>query len=171
MNNNQFMNAALAVSILIGSSEMLANNKPLKPFQIVSLQTKKTLTKFSQSKGLRIIDFWATWCQACKENLTDFESGLLNDKSLNGKFEFLAVSTDETLEEVQDFFKSGPGTKLKKAKNTVWFDHDLKLSEQLVKKGVPFLVVLDQNGKTVYSHAGRMAKKDHAKLKSLVAGK
>lgn len=170
MNYNRFINATLAVSILIGSSKMLANNKPLKPFQIESLQTKKTLTKFSEPKGLRIIDFWATWCQACKENLTDFESGLFKDKSLNGKFEFLAVSTDETLEEVQDFFKSGPGTKLKKTKNAVWFDHDLKLSDQLVKKGVPFLVVLDPNGKTVYSHSGRMAKKDYAKLKSLITG-
>lgn len=63
---------------------------------------KVRLSKLAHGKTV-IINFWATWCPPCVEEIPSLTK--LYDKIKDDpRFEFIAVSADESMEEIADFF-------------------------------------------------------------------
>jgi peroxiredoxin len=96
--------ATLAFSLIAtpsGAVHRVQIGKPAPDFSLPSLGGKKvTLSEF---KGKAVfLNFWATWCPPCKDEMPSMEKIYREQK---GKLEILAVSIDKGSKEVAAFKK------------------------------------------------------------------
>jgi thiol-disulfide isomerase/thioredoxin len=102
--------------------------------QVVDLNNYKTKTVF--------INFWATWCKPCIEEMPTIKNAMNSFKGKNIEFLF---ASDETRDEIQRFEAA----------------HDYNLNyliagnmEELNIMGLPTTFIFNKNGKLVFSEMG-----------------
>ncbi len=100
----------------------------------------KTFDK-GEKADLIFIDFWASWCDPCKESFPYYAAKIKSQKKK--KILFISVNLDDSLEKAQQFLKEFPQESL-----TVW-DKKKKLMGLLGFDSIPYLVILDQNWKEI----------------------
>jgi len=99
-----------------------------KPVQLSSLKGKVVL-----------VNFWATWCPPCREEIPSMIR--LNQVMQGKNFQMLAVSIDEGgMDAVQDFFKKR-GVSL-----PVLLDSDGQVARRYDTTGVPETFIVDAKG-------------------------
>lgn len=87
--------------------EMLASYKPpveqkLPDFEFITIDGKKV--RLSDYRGkVVLLNFWATWCPPCKEEMPIFEREYRRCKDKG--FEILAVNMDTSKEALESFLK------------------------------------------------------------------
>ncbi|OGW52252.1 MAG: hypothetical protein A2Z50_08315 [Nitrospirae bacterium RBG_19FT_COMBO_42_15] len=110
---------------------------PAPDFELKDL-SKKSM-KLSDYKGKVVfLNFWATWCKPCKEEMPSME---LLYKAMKGKdFEMLAVSIDRDIAKVEPFIKE------LKLTFPVALDFMGKADRRYKLTGVPETYIIDQNG-------------------------
>jgi peroxiredoxin len=65
--------------------------------------------KLSDLRGKVVfINFWATWCPPCREEIPDLEKLTAKMKDVNVPFEILAVSSDESWADIHRFMAGKP---------------------------------------------------------------
>ena len=110
-------------------------------------------------KGPVFIQFWATWCVPCKE-----EMKVLNEiwgKYKDSGFVFVAISTDDQ----KSISKVKPYIESKSYKFTVLYDTDKNVFSNFGGQDPPFSVFLDRNGNVFKSYSGYI-QGDDGKLES-----
>ncbi len=127
------------------------NNKIQFPtFKVLDDNKIPTILKFNQDlkkKGY-IINFWATWCVPCKEELPDLS--LLKSKIKKYNIDVFTISIDKKNIKDQLEFLSNNG-----ASNLVhFFDKEMKIFKALKLRGIPTTIIIDQNGYIVSKHEG-----------------
>jgi peroxiredoxin len=90
------------------------------------------------------VNFWATWCPSCQQELPVFQTTC--DKYKDQGVEFLAISTDKDTSKVIPFISE------KGYKFTVLYDQGMKKAYDVA--GIPTLFILDKEGKIRYKHIG-----------------
>ncbi|WP_395338901.1 TlpA family protein disulfide reductase [Ningiella sp. W23] len=103
--------------------------------------------RLSEQRGnIVLINFWASWCGPCREELPEMES-LYQDYSDLG-FEILAVNVDDHPDKanvlLDDIEVSFP----------VLYDTQGKVSELFNVNAMPTTVIIDRNGKQRLLHMG-----------------
>src|SRR5687768_1649335 len=88
-------------SLLVGSPTLLAG--PIDTVRMPAVATRGLLTAKELRGRFVIADFWATWCDSCRDNLFRLE------RALGGSFpsdtRFVSVNTDENgIPAVREFF-------------------------------------------------------------------
>lgn len=100
---------------------------------------KTTLNDFN--KNLIILNFWATWCEPCKEELPSLDRLQINPKLNNLKV--LPINIGQEKQEVVDnFFKN-----LNVKNLTSYFDPNTSLAKEFSLRGVPTSVLFNKEGK------------------------
>lgn len=84
-----------------------------------------------------ILNFWASWCSPCVEEIPSLIK-LVNE--FNGKVQLVAISGDNSLEDIQVFLKSFPDLKNSNIK-IVW-DQDRKLMQEFGISRLPESLIL-----------------------------
>lgn len=171
------INTLVATIMLLTASQLFATPSQTtkafpSQFKLASLESSKSLTKISPDTKYFVVDFWASWCQVCKDNLTKLEpyQKAWEKKKLNSSF--VAVSVDETRDEAKNFFlKDGPGSQLTFTRKNAWFDFEQKLSSTLKIKGIPYLMVVNNKGQVVMTHEGALTPADLRRINTLVSSK
>lgn len=73
---------------------------PAPDFEVV--KSDGTKLRLSQLRGKVVfVNFWATWCPPCREEIPDLEA--LAKKMKHVPFEILAVSSDESWQDIKTF--------------------------------------------------------------------
>jgi thiol-disulfide isomerase/thioredoxin len=99
-----------------------------------------------------LVNFWATWCEACKVELAEMEKLLaphLGHRDLNVAF----VSLDKERDKAVAWFKqnlSNPGSMLPR----LYSDAQFKLAEKLEVDSFPLTLVIGRDGKIAYVQRG-----------------
>lgn len=99
-------------------------------------------------KGPVFLQFWATWCVPCKE-----EMKVLNElwgKYKDSGFVFVAISTDDQ----KSISKVKPYIESKSYKFTVLYDTDKNIFSNFGGQDPPFSVFLDRNGNVFKTYSG-----------------
>ena len=98
----------------------------------------KDVTLSSLKGSVVLVNFWATWCPPCKEEIPSMIR--LNQAMAGKAFRMLAISIDEGGKEaVDNFFK---GSK----ELPVYLDTDAKTSQLYGTTGVPETFIVDKQG-------------------------
>lgn len=96
-----------------------------------------TLSKIEDK--IILINFWATWCQYCREEMPDLQKL----KEENDDIVVLAVNVDETKKQAEDYINDG-GYDFE-----VLLDEEGKIAAQYLVTGMPSSYFVDKEGKYV----------------------
>ena len=146
---------ALVVPNLAIAAEV---GKSAPDFTLKSLDGKNL--KLSEMTGnVILINFWASWCGPCRE-----EMPLLN--ALHNKYEplgftVLGVNVEEDLKGAKGFLKNFP------VDFPVLLDNTNKVSKQFKVVAMPTTIVVDRDGNMRYLHQGYKSG-DEAKYRQMV---
>lgn len=123
----------------------LSKGKPAPDFTLRTLDGKKV--SLSELKGkVVLVNFWATWCPPCREEMPLFEK--VYKKYKDKGFEILAVSTDSSVEPVKKFVEEF------NVSFPVLLD-DGKVSSLYSIQGLPTSFLIDREGKVVKVRLGK----------------
>ena len=96
--------------------------------------------RFSDYRGKVVfLNFWATWCPPCREEMPSMES--LYQRLKGREFEMLAISLDQEGEKVVGPFVAKYGLSF-----PVLLDTDKKVSQLYRLSGIPETFIIDKNG-------------------------
>ena len=129
-------------NIPVPSKNIILHEKP-KDFPKITLEDKKTASDIDVifNKQITVINFWATWCAPCKEEMPSLDR--LVDILGSEYIEIIAVNV-----ETVDYKKSKQFLDDLKVKNfDSYFDKDLKVIKKLRLRGVPTTLLINKEGK------------------------
>ncbi|MDC1032681.1 TlpA disulfide reductase family protein [Candidatus Pelagibacter sp.] len=118
-------------------------NKELKTYDnITFLNSKKELVKLNDFKGkLVMLNFWATWCAPCKEEMPSLDTLRINPNLNNIKIFPINIGKD-SLGKSQKFFDELNIKNLK-----IYFDNPVTLAKILSLRGLPTTIIFNKEGK------------------------
>ena len=93
------------------------------------------------SGNLVLMNFWATWCEPCKEEMPSLDRLQNNQKLSNLKIFPINISK-ENLEKVNNFFQD-----LNIKNLEPYFDNPTTLAKKLSLRGVPTSILFNTDGK------------------------
>ncbi len=127
--------------------------------QFQTLEMAPTTLKENFTSDLLLLDFWASWCEPCKESLPFFAK--LEKRYSKQGLQILAVSVDEELKEAKAFV----------AKNnfslTFLWDPKKAVAKSLELKAIPTTLLVDKSGKIIYQERG-FSESSKAKLEAQI---
>ena len=118
-------------------------NKELKTYDnITFLDLKKNVIKLSDYKGnLVILNFWATWCAPCKEEMPSLDA-LKAHPNLDNLEIFPINIGKDNLKKSKLFFKDLNITNL-----DIYFDNPETLAKDFALRGLPTTILFNKEGK------------------------
>ena len=118
-------------------------HKDLKTYDnVIFLDKKDQKINIKDFNGnLVVLNFWATWCEPCKEEMPSLDRLQVNPKLNNLKIFPINISK-EKFEKVDIFFKA-LGIKNMKP----YFDAPTTLAKTFTLRGVPTSILFNKNGK------------------------
>ena len=136
-------------------------NKELKIYEnITFLDSNKKQVKLGDHKGyLVMLNFWATWCAPCKEEMPSLDflksiSGLENLKI------FPINIGKDNLEKSNQFFKELDIKNLE-----IYFDNQDTLAKDFALRGIPTTILFNKEGKEFARVIGSINFKDEEFIK------
>ena len=128
-------------------------NKEYKKYDSLTfLDTKNQKLNLDSYKGnLIILNFWATWCAPCKEEMPSLDKLQAKD----GILIFPINMEEKNLNNTDKFYKDLNIRNLK-----IYFDDGLKLVKIFALRGVPTTVILNKNKEMIARISGSIDFKD-----------
>ena len=126
----------------ISDIKNLIINKEYKKYDSLTfLNAKNQKINLNSYKGnLILLNFWATWCAPCKEEMPSLDALLNNDRLNNLKIFPINVGKDN-LEKSESFFKDLDIKNLE-----IYFDSPSTLAKKLSLRGIPTSIILNKEG-------------------------
>lgn len=132
--------------------ESIQNLLPLRD----KLSEKKVLL---QPNKYIFVDFWASWCEPCKESLPLYSE---LQKKYPGKIQVIAISLDSTPETAWKFYETHKALKIE-----FYWDQNKEMQKLFKLQAVPTIFVYDKNKKLIRSVRGFHAGHEKTLLKDL----
>lgn len=137
-------------SVLITPPTLLAEKShgPAPDFALIDTGGKQL--KLSGLQGeVVMINFWASWCAPCRQEMPLLDS--LSKRYKNLGFTLLGVNVEEDPEKAKGVLKTIPVT------FPILFDTKNEVSKLYNLVAMPSTVLVDRNGKIRFIHAGYVA--------------
>ena len=117
-------------------------NKEFKKYDnLTFLDAKNKQININDFKGnLIILNFWATWCAPCKEEMPSLDL-LQRNKNLNNLKIFPINIGQENVEKASKFFSD-----LKIKNLDLYFDSPITLAKKFGLRGIPTTILFDKDG-------------------------
>ena len=120
-------------------------NEKIKEYKDVffknRLDEEINLTKYNGK--LLLMNFWATWCEPCKEEMPSLDK-LAVDKNFNN-LGILAINIgQEKMSKIEQFY-----TKTKIENLDIFYDTDVRLAKKFLLRGVPTTLIINKEGKEI----------------------
>ena len=120
----------------------LVINKEFKKYDSITfLNTKNDELNIKDFKGnLILLNFWATWCVPCKEEMPSLDLLQTNNKLNNLKIFPINVGQDNIKKSLK-FFEDLSIENLQ-----IYFDSPITLAKKFGLRGIPTSILLNKNG-------------------------
>ena len=139
-------------------------NDNLKKYDgITFLDAKNNELNLNDYKGnIILLNFWATWCAPCKEEMPSLDQLQSNEKLNNLKIFPINIG-QENLEKSSKFFENLSIKNLK-----VYFVSSINLPKKLQLRGIPTTVLINKDGLEFARIIGSIDFKDEKFIKSTI---
>ena len=133
--SNAFANEATDINNLVV-------NKELKKYDgLTFLDAKKQVLNLDDYRGkLILLNFWATWCAPCKEEMPSLDL-LQNHENLNNLKIFPINVGQDNIKKATDFFED-----LKIQNLELYFDSSITLAKTFRLRGIPTSILINKEG-------------------------
>ena len=155
-NFNKKIIILLYLAILSGNAyaveylDKISDKIKFPSLMVMNNKEKPLILKFNQDlkkKGY-VINFWATWCVPCKEELPDLS--LLKSKIKKYNIDVFTISIDKKNIKDQLKFLSNNGA----SNLDHFFDKEMKIFKALKLIGIPTTIIVNENGFIISKHEG-----------------
>ena len=133
--SNSFASEVIDIKNLIINKELKKHDR----LRFID-DTNKTIDIVEFKGNLILLNFWASWCAPCKEEMPSLDLLKKNDKLDNLKIFPINVGKDN-LEKSLKFFED-----LKIKNLNVYFDSPNTLAKKLGLRGIPTTILINKNG-------------------------
>ena len=118
-------------------------NKELKEYtNLTILDDQNNQLNLSDYKGnILLLNFWATWCAPCKEEMPSLDL-LKSNKDLNNLKIFPVNVGQDNVKKAKEFFDD-----LNIKNLNLYFDENINLTKKFALRGIPTSILLNKNGK------------------------
>ena len=126
----------------ISNIKNLVINKELKKYEDLTFldSTKKQINLEDFKGNLILLNFWATWCAPCKEEMPSLD--LLKNNSYLDNLKIFPINVgQENEEKAIDFFNE-----LKIKNLDTYFDSPITLAKKFSLRGIPTTILLNKDG-------------------------
>ena len=132
-----------AIANEIPKIKNLVINKQLKTYDnIIFLDANEKIVKLSDYKGnLILLNFWATWCDPCKEEMPSLDALKTNPELNNIKIFPINIGKDN-LKKSEKFFKD-----LNIKNLDIYFDNPKTLAKNFGLRGIPTTILFNKDNK------------------------
>ena len=121
---------------------IVVNKQPKAYDNITFLDSKENLIKLSDYKGnLVMLNFWATWCAPCKEEMPSLDNLKVNPNLNNLEIFPINVGKDN-LKKSNIFFEE-----LNIKNLDIYFDNPITLAKDFALRGIPTTILFNKEGK------------------------
>jgi thiol-disulfide isomerase/thioredoxin len=121
---------------------LVLNKEPKIYDNVIFLDSNEKLIKLDDYKGkLVILNFWATWCAPCKEEMPSLDNLKKNPNLDNLEIFPINVGKDN-LDKSLKFFEN-----LNIKNLNIYFDNKTTLAKDFSLRGVPTTLLFDREGK------------------------
>ena len=125
----------------MGIKNLVINEELKKYTDLTFLDSKNKTINLNEYQGnLVILNFWATWCAPCKEEMPSLDS-LQKNKDLDNLKVFAINIGQENAEKASKFFED-----LKIKNLDLYFDSPVTLAKQLKLRGIPTTILFNKDG-------------------------
>ena len=134
--SNTYANETLNIKNLI-------INKELKEYtNLTILDDQNNQLNLSDFKGnILLLNFWATWCAPCKEEMPSLDL-LKSNKDLDNLKIFPVNVGQDNVKKAKEFFDD-----LNIKNLNLYFDENIDLTKKFALRGIPTSILLNKNGK------------------------
>ncbi|MDC3039520.1 TlpA family protein disulfide reductase [Candidatus Pelagibacter sp.] len=132
-----------AIANEIPKIKNLVINKQLKTYDnIIFLDANEKIVKLSDYKGnLILLNFWATWCAPCKEEMPSLDALKTNPELNNIKIFPINIGKDN-FKKSEQFFKD-----LNIENLDIYFDNPKTLAKNFGLRGIPTTILFNKDNK------------------------
>lgn len=123
--------------------------KRMQAFKLQDLDDQEITV--GEDKQLTVINFWATWCPPCREEMPGLHSFYQKNKQ---KVNFYAVNIQEPVADVRTFIDANQYT------FPVLLDSDAAIAKLFQVNAIPTTLVVDQEGIIQYRTAGMVSQSE-----------
>ena len=118
-------------------------NKELKEYtNLTILDDQNNQLNLSDYKGnILLLNFWATWCAPCKEEMPSLDL-LKSNKDLNNLKIFPVNVGQDNVKKAKKFFDDMNIKNL-----NLYFDENINLTKKFALRGIPTSILINKNGK------------------------
>ena len=118
-------------------------NKELKEYtNLTILDDQNNQLNLSNFKGnILLLNFWATWCAPCKDEMPSLDL-LKSNKDLNNLKIFPVNVGQDNVKKAKKFFDD-----LNIKNLDLYFDENINLTKKFALRGIPTSILLNKNGK------------------------
>lgn len=116
-------------------------------FDLFKIGEKNPIRVSSLAAKVYFINFWASWCEACLVEMPSIIK--LRSAFKDQGLQIIAVNVDEDPESVVPRMSKQLGLDFQ-----TYYDKDQRLSDLFGISALPYTVILDQQRKVLYAHAG-----------------
>ena len=155
-NFNKKIIILLFLAILSGNAhaveylDKISDKIKFPTLKVLDNKEKPLILKFNQDlkkKGY-VINFWATWCFPCKEELPDLS--LLKSKIKKYNIDVLTISIDKKdIKDQLEFLSNNGASNLNH-----FFDKEMEIFKALKLRGIPTTIIVDHNSYVISKHEG-----------------
>lgn len=147
------MKQIILISLIIlaahsSGSAQINQDKTAPDFVLSKMSGKNYQLSENLGQGPILINFWATWCIPCHEEMKKLKK--IYEKYHEQGLDILAISVDDT-----KTVSSVPGfINARKYPFTVLLDTNNEVMQLYQANTPPFTVLIDRAGRIVYTHSG-----------------
>tara|TARA_X000000368_G_C22819446_1_gene618322 strand:- start:287 stop:796 length:510 start_codon:yes stop_codon:yes gene_type:complete len=136
--SNSFANEAIGVNNLVINKELI------KYDNITFVNDKNRQINLRDYQGnLIMLNFWATWCAPCKEEMPSLDDLQKNENLKNLKIFPINVG-QEKIEKTFNFFKD-----LNIKNLNLYFDSPVTLAKKFKLRGIPTTIIFNKKGEEI----------------------
>ena len=121
---------------------LIINNELKEYTNLTILDDQNNQLNLSNYKGnILLLNFWATWCAPCKEEMPSLDL-LKSNKDLDNLKIFPVNVGQDNVKKAKKFFDD-----LNIKNLDLYFDENINLTKKFALRGIPTSVLLNKNGK------------------------